>query len=150
MAQQADIIAYDGAATPVAHTLLAAGMNADASNSTATWVEAIAGLPQEAQVRYTQIKQRLKSGVVRVTCRAEVPVMESVSGVNSQGYTAAPKVAYVERIEAVGYFAPRSTETTRRLTEQLLINILQNVATSVAPVTAGQPATLVQKLIQVS
>jgi len=150
MAQQADITAFDGAATPVSHILLGAGLNSDSSSTTALWVEAIPGLPQEAQVRFTQVKQKLKSGVTRVTCRVEVPVMESVSGQNSAGYTAAPKVAYVERVEVVGYFAARSTELTRRLAEQLLINILQNVSTTVTPVTTGQPASLVQKLIQVS
>jgi len=150
MSQQADITVFDGAATPVVHTLKAAGLRQEGNVSTALWKEALASVPDEAHIRYTQVTETLKSGVKKVTARVEVPVMESISGQNAAGYTAAPKVAMVERIEAVGYFAPRSVETTRRLAEQILINILNNVTTTVTPVQTGSAAELIQKLIQVS
>jgi hypothetical protein len=150
MSQQANITVFDGAATPVSHTLLQNGVKSDGTTAWAFWKEANSGLPDEAQIRYTQIAEKLKSGVTKVTGRIEVPVMESISGQNAAGYTAPPKVAYVERLDVVGYYSPRSVETTRRLGEQMLINILNNISTTVTPVTTGPLPELIQKLVQVS
>jgi hypothetical protein len=150
MAQQANITVFDGAATPVVHTLVADGVSVEGATVTAAWKETLAGVPDYAQIRFWEIKQTLASGVVKVTARVEVPIMESISGQNASGYTAPPKVANVERSEMVGYYSPRSTETNRRLGEQLLLNWAQNVTTTVTPVTTGPVAELFQKLIMVS
>lgn len=148
MGQQANITVFDGAATPVSHTLQGEEVSRENGVVSALWREQIAGLPNGAQVRFTQTKRKLKSGVYQTTSRVEVPVMESVSGQNAQGYTAPPKVAYVDRFELVNYASERSTETTKRLAMQLLLNWCNNVSTSVAAVSTGVVADAHQRLIQ--
>lgn len=138
MAAIAAIAVYDGAATPVLHTLNAISVVSQPDGTVqALWREALASTPAYANVEAWVKMQTLKSGVVRIESQVSVPVMESVSGQNSQGYTAAPKVAYVNRLSCVGFFSPRSTVTDRRLAKQILTNLLNNVATSVAAATSG-------------
>jgi len=151
MSQQANITVYDGAATPVSHTLVGESVVRDPDGTiTARWKESLTGVPDYAQVRLTMTKRKLPSGVFRVTSRAEVPVMESISGQNSSGYTAPPKVAYVDTVETVGYFHERGVVTGRRLARQLAVNIMGNISTSVAPVTTGPAPELFDQLLQVS
>nr|UJQ85024.1 MAG: hypothetical protein 2 [Leviviridae sp.] len=151
MGQQANIVVYDGASTPVAHTLVGDGVYRDKDGTIrAIWKESLVGVPDYAQVRLTQTKKKLPSGVFRVAQRIEIPVMESISGQNSSGYTAPPKVAYVDTVEEVGYFHERSTVTGRRLARQLSLNAAGNIATSVAAVTTGPGPELFDQLIQVS
>jgi hypothetical protein len=92
----------------------------------------------------------LKSGTIREELRVEVPVMESVSGQNAAGYTASPKVAYVNSIAMVGYFDPRATPAERRLIRQMLVNIGNNITTSVAAATAGIASELIDTGITAS
>jgi hypothetical protein len=150
MATQANITVFDGAATPVSHTLVGEDILREPNGSTAVWREQLATVPSMAQVRYTQIKRKLKSGVTQTVARIEVPVMESVSGVNSAGYTAPPKVAYVDRYEIVGFAHDRSTETTRRIAMQMLLNIDNNVSVTTPAVSAGISADLHQRGQQVT
>jgi len=151
MAQQANITVFDGAATPVSHTLVGESIKDLPDGTTkASWKESLTGVPDYAQVRVFQTKRKLPSGVFRVTTRAEVPVMEAISGQNSSGYTAPPKVAYTDTTEIVGYYHERSTVASRRLSRQLAINVAGNVSTSVAPVTTGPAPELFDQLIVVS
>jgi hypothetical protein len=148
MGQQANVVAFDGAATPVSHTLVGEGViRLPDGTIQMSWKESLTGVPDYAQVRLIMTKRKLPSGVFRVTSRAEVPVMESISGQNSSGYTAPPKVAYTDTVEAVGYFHERGVVTGRRLARQLAINILGNVSTSVAPVTTGPVPELFDQLL---
>lgn len=151
MGQQANIVAFDGALTPVTHTLTGedVGRSADGTVS-ARWKESLPTVPDYAQIRLTQTKRKLKSGVFRVTNRTEVPVMEAINAQNSSGYTAPPKVAYVDTLETVGYFHERSTVTGRRLARQLHINTLGAIATSVAAATTGAAPELFDQLIIVT
>jgi len=148
MSAQANIVAFDGAATPVSHTLVPIGVKMDPKTGeiVASWREALTTVPVYAQVRFTLSYKRLPSGVYRVARVTEVPVMESVSGVNSSGYTAAPKVAYTNTEQHVGFFHERSTVVDRRLCRQLAINIDGNISTSVAAATAGFVPELVDLL----
>lgn len=138
MSNIANIVVFDGAATPVSHTLVPVKVKEENGLYSAIWREQNAALPTEAQVR-AEMKQRLlpKTGVLETRMRVVVPVMESVSGQNAAGYTAAPKVAYEDAYELVSYAHPRSTITTRRIAKQMLTNISNNVSTSVAAATAG-------------
>lgn len=148
MSQQANITAFDGAATPVTHTFVGESIAQDKDGTiTARWKESLPGVPDYAQVRFITKKRRLPNGIYRVSSRTEVPVMESVSGVNSSGYTAAPKVAYVDTVETVGYFSERGTLSGRRLARQLHTNILGSVATAVTPVVTGFVPELIDQLI---
>lgn len=148
MSQQANITVYDGAATPVLHTLVGEGIERLSDGTLiAQWKESLAGVPDYAQVRVTQTKKKLRSGVFIVVTKVEVPVMESISGQNSSGYTAPPKVAYVDTVEIRGKFHERSVVTGRRLARQLAVNLGGNIATSVAPVTTGFVPELIDQLL---
>jgi hypothetical protein len=151
MGQQANITAFDGASTPVTHTLTGEEVARQSDGTvTAKWKESLTTVPDYAQIRFTQTKRKLKSGVFRVGNRTEVPVMEAINAQNSSGYTAPPKVAYVDTLETVGYFHERSVVAGRRLARQLHLNIMGGVSTSVAPVTSGPAPELVDQLISVS
>lgn len=147
MASIADITVYDGASTPVSHTLNAVSVVKTDGVITASWRESIAGLPVEAQVSAEVSLRQLKSGVVQIEAVARVPVMESVSGQNSAGYTAAPKVAFVDTHKYTAFAHPRSTVTSRRLARQILVNLLGNVSTSVAAATSGPVPVAVDSLL---
>lgn len=151
MSAQANITVFDGASTPILHTLIGQEVYRDKDSSIkAVWKESLPTLPDYAQVRVTQTKKKLPSGVTRVSSRVEVPVMEAVNAQNSSGYTAAPKVAFTDTVEVVGYFHERSTLSSRRLARQLAINVANGIATTVTPVTAGPAAELFDQLISVS
>jgi len=148
MSQQANITAYDGAATPVAHTLVGESIERLPDGTVvAKWKESLSGVPDYAQVRAIMTKKKLPSGIFRVTSRVEVPVMESITNQNSSGYTAPPKVAYTDTVETVGYFHERGVVTGRRLARQLSINLMGSVATSVAAVTTGPAPELFDQLL---
>lgn len=146
MAQIANIVAFDGAATPVSHTLVPVSVVKDKGRITAAWREAAAGVPTIAQVRAWMTMEQLQSKVYRVVTRVEVPVQEVVVGNNSSGYSAAPKVAYVNTVETTGYFHERSSVAERRLARQLAVNIDGGVSTSVTPVSTGPMADLFDML----
>lgn len=79
--------------------------------------------------------------------RVVVPVMESVSGQNAAGYTAAPKVAYENTVVTTGFFHERSDSVGRRLVRQLSLNILGSIGTSVTPVQTGPAPELFDLLV---
>lgn len=137
MGQMANIVAYDGAATPVLHTFYPIGVEKTKDEVVAVWREEIANVPMYAQGKVTMKLKRLSTGVYRVAQRVEIHVMESVGAQNASGYTAPPKVAHTATVETVGYYHERATIEQRRLVRQLAINIDGSVATSVAPVTTG-------------
>lgn len=137
MSQIADLTVFDGAVSPVSHVLVAESVSRVGTTITCVWREKLATIPDEAQV-YAILKiETLKSGVKVVTFETGVPVMESISGVNSSGYTAAPKVAYVDKDVHVKYVHPRSTITSRQNCTQISRNILNNVSVTTPAVTAG-------------
>lgn len=151
MGAQANITVFDGAASPVSHTLVGEGIERTSDGAlVAKWKESLPGVPDYAQIRVSQSKKKLPSGVFVVVTRVEVPVMESVAGQNAAGYTAPPKVAYVDTTEIVGKYHERSVVTGRRLSRQLAVNIAGNISTSVAPATAGPTPELFDQLIQVT
>lgn len=150
MAQQANITVFDGASTPITHTLQGDGIEKSTVGSISSWIEQLASVPGYAQVRALLLKRKLKSGVTHCVNRIEVPVMESISGQNSSGYTAPPKVAYVDRFELVSYTHERSTEASKRIAMQMLLNWSNNVTVTVTPVSTGVVADLHQRALQVT
>lgn len=146
MSAQANIIAFDGAATPVSHTLIPLGAKFDEKlGQVAYWREALTALPIFANVRLTTFFKKLKGGMERVEVRCEVPVMETVMNQNSAGYTAAPKVAYVNQFSLVGYFHERASIAERRLIRQLVVNVGNNVVATTPAATAGVASELVDQ-----
>lgn len=151
MSAQANIVAFDGAGTPVSHTLLPiSSARTDDGSLEASWREGLVSLPLAAQIRCATRQRKLKSGVHQVSVTVTVPVMESVSGVNAAGYTAAPKVAYENTVVISGYFSERASIAERRLVRQLALNIAGGIATSVTPVATGPAAELLDQNITAS
>ncbi len=138
MSQQANITVFDGASTPVSHTLNPVD-NKVLKDGTrvAIYRENLPTLPVEAQVRVEIYQRELANKVVETRTAVVVPVMETVSGQNAAGYTAAPKIAYEDKAVYVQYAHRRSTVASRRLAAQILRNLVSNVATTVTPVQAG-------------
>lgn len=147
MSAIANITVFDGAATPVSHTLVAESVTREKGIVTAIWREQLASVPKDAQVRAEMRISRLKSGVYKTEARVVVPVMETVTNQNAAGYTAAPKVAYENTYIFTSFFSGRSSVTDRRLGRQILVNLLNNVSTSVAAATAGPAPELVDQLV---
>lgn len=147
MANIANIVVFDGAATPVTHTLVPIDVSRLKNKVSANWREQIAALPTYAQIRASMTSEALPSGIVKNEIKVVVPVMESVSGQNASGYTAAPKVAYENTFILTSFAHPRSDITGRRLARQLLINLLGNISTSVAAATTGSAPDLLDNLV---
>lgn len=150
MSNIANIVVYDGAATPVAHTLVPVEVVKDSKSGiiTALWREQIAALPTYAQVSATaRLSRNPKSGVWNVDFKVQVPVMESVSGQNAAGYTAAPKVAFIDTSGIYGHYHERGTIAGRRLSRMIAVNVGNNISTSVAAATTGILAELFDTLV---
>jgi len=138
MASIADITVFDGASTPVTHTLNAISVVSQPDGSVeALWRESLSATPAYANIEYRLRMETLKSGVQRMTARVSVPVMEAVLNQNAQGYTAAPKVAYVNTLSSQMLASPRSTVTDRRLARMILTNLMNGVTTSTVAATSG-------------
>lgn len=142
MSAFANISVFDGAGTPVLHTLSAIKINTvQGSNKNskviALWRELTPTVPTEAQITAQVELEVLPSGTTIERTITQVPVMESISGQNAAGYTAAPKVAYIDKRVTEQFSAPRSTVNSRRLLRQLDINLQGNITTTVVPNTSG-------------
>lgn len=150
MANIANIVVFDGAATPVSHTLVPIDVSKDPKTGVivAVWREQVASLPTYAQITATlRLSKSKRSGVWNTDFRVEVPVMESVSGSNAAGYTAAPRVAYIDTTGIYGHYHERGSIVGRRLSRQLCVNIGNNVSTSVAAATSGVIPELIDNLV---
>lgn len=151
MTAQANIVAFDGAATPVTHTFVPDGTAVVDGSIEARWKELSASIPDKAKIRIrTNSRKNVKTGMYRNVVTYEVPVMESISGQNAAGYTAMPAIAYVNVAQLVLLSSDRSSDAERRLLRQLVINTLGNVPTSVAPVSTGFMPEFVDQLITAS
>lgn len=147
MSNIANIVVFDGAATPVSHTLEPVSVTRERGKITAVWRENIAALPAEAQVYAVLTVEKSGRGTYISAFEVGVPVMESIAGQNASGYTAAPKVAYVDKNVWTNFAHPRSSPNSRRLARQLLTNIANNASASVAAATTGVFAEMVDKLL---
>lgn len=147
MAAISNIVVFDGAATPVSHTLLPISVSRSGTEVVAEYREMLPSVPAYAQVRATLKLSILKSGVYRTDATIVVPVMEAILNQNAAGYTAAPKVAYENKVTTTAFFHPRSTVTDRRLARQLSVNLGGSIATTVAPVVTGPFPELFDQLV---
>lgn len=120
----ATIAINDGENPPVSHSFLPVYVRNEDGAQVAFYRESLADVPLDAQPTLKLTQKRMPSGVYRFSGRIEIPVMESVSGQNSAGYTAAPKVAYKVTAEIVVYSPERSTPQQRRNSRYLIWNLL--------------------------
>lgn len=150
MSAQANITVFDGASTPVSHTLVPVGNKSVKEELIAEWRENLASVPAYAQVTVRSSLKRMASGVYRCSWTVEVPVMETIGGVNAAGYTAAPKVAHKVVAQFVQFAHERSTLTERRITRQILVNLMGNISTTVNAAVNGPAQELTDQLISAS
>lgn len=120
MSAIAPIVIADGQATPVNHTF-----NPVVSAPEAFYRESIANLPLVGQGTVT-LKMKADGALTRVTCVLALPALEVVTGQNSSGYSAGPKVAYSNTIKAEFILPTRGTAQQRKDLRVLLKNLLDN------------------------
>lgn len=148
MSAQANVVAFDGASTPVVHTFAPTGVSKDPIEGLiAEYRELLTTVPEAAQLRLRFTKRLLKNGDTRLNVHLGVPYMESINGQNALGYTAASKVAYENKYHFTEYFSARTTIAEQRLGRQLLVNIVNGIATTVTPVTTGNVPELLDQRI---
>jgi hypothetical protein len=148
MSSIANLIAFDGAATPVSHTFLPINILDSGSETVALYRESLASVPVYGQPTVKMsLGKRSKNGVYRTLVQVDVPVMEAILNQNAAGYTAAPKVAHTVSDRFEQFAHERSDITVRRLERQLLVNIAGGIAMTVTPVTTGPAPELIDQLI---
>lgn len=119
MSAIANIAIQDGAGTPVTHTFFPI-----TSGPSSLWRESQAGLPLIGQgfVSLT-LKEDKKSGLNRVMGSLALPALETATGANAAGYTAAPKVAYTNTVKFEFILPSRGTSVQRKDTRVLIMDL---------------------------
>lgn len=104
-----NVVLNDGKATPVVHTFY------PISNApSALWRERVAGLPLAAQGTLSLSVTKSKNGLYKVRKIVSIPVMEEIIDANTNGYTAAPRIAHTLRSDTVSFAHSRSTSDERK------------------------------------
>ena len=148
MASIADVVAFDGAATPVSHTLKPISIKEVGGKSVALWREGLSNVPLDAQVTLVAVQEKLKSGVIQETLTLTVPSQESIATTgNSAGYVAAPKVAFEDKVVLTQFIHPRSTEASRLLARWMMTNIARGNSSTNATVSSGMASDLYDRVI---
>lgn len=122
MAQIANIVVADGASTPVNHTFAPV-----ASSPVAIYRENISTLPVIGQGRVElSNKSGANASLQRVKISLALPALETISGENAAGYTAAPKVAYTNVVIIEMMLPARGTVQQRKDLRLMLSNLLKD------------------------
>lgn len=121
MAAIAPIVIKDGAATPADRTFTPVR-----SNLPAIWRENLSSLPESGQLRLVIDTKSQNNGTTRVRVSISAPAMETATGSNSEGYTAAPRVGYTTVGFAEFVLPSRSTGQQIKDVRSLLGNALLN------------------------
>lgn len=141
----ANLVIYDNAAA--IHTFLPVSVTREKGKVSALYRENLATVPVEAQATITVTNEVMPSGVHKVEVSVAAPVMESVSGQNAAGYTAAPKIAHIPRIVVTGFFSGRSSSTNRQFVRQLAANVLNGQITAFTTLTTGPVPDAIDTLV---
>lgn len=110
----------DGQATPVNHTY-----QPITSSPAALYRENVAGVGLAGQpvITLTALTSP-EASLQKVRIELKLPAMEVVTGQNSSGYSAAPKVAYTVKATLDVFLPARSTSAQRKDLRVLLRNLL--------------------------
>jgi hypothetical protein len=127
-----NLVIQDGAGSPVTHTFYPIQ-----SGQLSLFRENQAGLPIVGQgVISVAVKADQKGGLNKVRVSMDLPALETATGANSAGYTAAPKVAYSNKVTMEFFLPSRGTAAQRKdlrvliadlMTEALLIDAIENI-----------------------
>lgn len=119
MSQIANIAIPDGQGTPVTHTFYPLR-----SGDKSTWRENQAGL---ALIGQGTVDMMVKQGPLsKIRMVLELPALETATGANASGYTAAPKVAYSNKVIIEMFLPSRGTAAQRKDLRVLASNLLLN------------------------
>lgn len=120
MATFADIVLNDGQATPSPKTFKVK-LN---DNMVSVWEQRDLGVP----IGYATVRVQTKdtATVRKVTLSIAVPTLEAVSGANPSGFTPAPKVAYVHRVNVEFILPQRGSTQERKNIKAFVTNLLGN------------------------
>ncbi len=128
MAQMANILVKDDAASPVEYTFVPV-----TDTPIPYWRTQIAAVPLEGQMRAYFSTEQVKSGDWKVSLKLEVPVMETLGTAGtSAGYVAPQKVAYVNTIFVTAFVNKRSTSQNRSDLLKLGLGIAQGASSTTA------------------
>lgn len=120
MANIANIVIADGAATPVNHTFHPIQASPDA-----LFREGISSLAMVGQGRIgLRSVSPASASLQRVSMTLELPALETVTAQNADGYTAAPKVAYTNTVKVEFLLPARGTTQQRKDLRVMLRNLL--------------------------
>jgi hypothetical protein len=110
MSAIANIAIQDGQGTPITHTFYPIQ-----SGASSYWRENAVGLPLIGQSTVTMtVKEDKKSGLNRVVGVMQLPALETATGANAAGYTAAPKVGYINSFKFEYILPARGTAAQRK------------------------------------
>lgn len=121
MSAIAPIVIKDGAATPADRTFTPVK-----TMLPAVWRENLSTVPEAGQVKLVVDTKQQSNGLIRVKVSLTAPAMETAAGSNSEGYTAAPRVAYSTVGSVEFLLPPRATTQQIKDTRVLLSNALLN------------------------
>lgn len=111
MAAVTAITINDGAATPVAHTFDPTGPDDKGVQHYEDRVGGVAlGMPR---IAISKTDPRGAGTVYRVKANIDLPVLETATGTDPNGYTPGPKVAYTLRVKAE-FILPQRSATAER------------------------------------
>lgn len=97
------------------------------------WRANDAALPLEAQPRYSEVVEVLKSGDYKITAKLELPVLETLGASGTAlGYVAAPKVAYVTTVITTMFASKRSSIADRANALKMSTGVLQGASSTTA------------------
>jgi len=122
MSAIAPIVINDGQATPVAHTF-----NPVKSGPVSQFRENISSLALIGQGTIdTKVVLDSGNGLNKVTLTLTLPALEVSTGSNTQGYTAAPKVGYTNKVSMTFFLPTRGTAAQRTDLRTMARNLLAN------------------------
>lgn len=134
MSAIANIAIQDGKSKPDTHTFIPIKSGLESQ-----WRENQPGLPLVGQAVISSVlKLNPQNGLNRVKLVLELPALETAAAANSQGYTAAPKVAYSNRVTIEMVLPSRGTDVQRRdlrvlaqnlLADPVVIDLIENLST---------------------
>lgn len=119
MSAIAAITVADGKATPLNHVFYPIE-----SGKSSLYRTAIASLPLTGQEVLQNTIRELNANISMVTLILGLPALETATGANSAGYTAAPKVAYSNKVKVEFFLPVRGTPAQRTDLRVLLRNLL--------------------------
>lgn len=136
MATMTNLLVKDDAATPKEWTLVPI---TDTPNP--FWRANDVGIPLEGEPRLNVTQQKMKNGTYKLTCKLELPTMETLGASGSSaGYVAPPKVAYTTTVITTMFCSGRSTIADRMNALRMHIGALQGATATTATGTLANNA----------